>query len=128
VVLCWCPASFLLFSFQPQIALEDLPHGPLGKEWSHWLRGYPKPASYAPLNSMSFLPIKLLILTLLSDYPWMVLSAEKVDITVQLLFISDSWQELGITHIPTTCSLSVCSADFWLILLLYANSLMMDLS
>lgn len=58
----------------------------------------------------------------------MVLSAEKVDITVQLLFISDSWQELGITHIPTTCSLSVCSADFWLILLLYANSLMMDLS
>lgn len=56
---------------------------------------------------MSFLSIKLLILTLLSDYPWMLLSAEKADITVQLLFISDSWQELAIAHIPTACALCV---------------------
>lgn len=58
----------------------------------------------------------------------MVLSAEKADITVQLLFILDSWQEPVIAHIPTACSLSVCYADFWLISLLCTNTLMMDLS
>jgi len=77
---------------------------------------------------MSFLSIKLLILTLLSDYPWMLFSAEKADITVQLLFISDSWQEPVIAHIPTACSLSVCCAEFWLISLLCTNTLMMGLS
>lgn len=56
----------------------------------------------------------------------MVLSAEKVDIMVQLVCFSDSWQGPGITAIPITCLLPGCYADFWFISILYTNTLMMD--